>query len=147
MKLGRSTYKDLIIHLLLMVAIGSGLILFFFFVYLPSSTNHGETITVPDLKGVTIEAVDGSLAHSSIVGITKTSNHVDESSRGGCRMKVGGRKDMSRIAKDPGAACSVMNDDIVVDVEIRVVVIFMFSADLDKATVWESGKRLTKPVG
>ncbi|MEM8893988.1 MAG: PASTA domain-containing protein [Bacteroidota bacterium] len=66
MKLGRSTYKDLIIHLLLMVAIGSGLILFFFFVYLPSSTNHGETITVPDLKGVTIEELDDYLTKRNL---------------------------------------------------------------------------------
>ncbi len=61
MKLGRRTYKDLIFHLIIMVLIGVGLILFFFYVYLPMSTNHGETITVPNLEGVTIEELDDYL--------------------------------------------------------------------------------------
>ncbi|MEQ9301987.1 MAG: PASTA domain-containing protein [Cyclobacteriaceae bacterium] len=61
MKLGRRSFKDLILHLIIMGVVGVGLILFFFFVYLPSSTNHGETITVPDLQGVTIDELDDYL--------------------------------------------------------------------------------------
>ena len=66
MKLGRRTYKDLIFHLIMMVLVGVGLILFFFYVYLPMSTNHGETITVPDLEGVTIEELDDYLTKRNL---------------------------------------------------------------------------------
>jgi len=37
------------------------LILFFFYLYLPSITNHGETITVPDLEGMPMEELDDFL--------------------------------------------------------------------------------------
>lgn len=41
-----------------MVGIGVILILFFFYIYLPSVTNHGETITVPELVGMSLEDLD-----------------------------------------------------------------------------------------
>ncbi|MEQ8712368.1 MAG: PASTA domain-containing protein [Cyclobacteriaceae bacterium] len=66
MKLGRRSYKDLILHLIIMGVVGVGLILFFFFVYLPASTNHGETITVPDLEGATIEELDDYLVKRNL---------------------------------------------------------------------------------
>ncbi len=66
MKLGRRSYKDLILHLIIMGVVGIGLILFFFFVYLPASTNHGETITVPDLEGATIEELDDYLVKRNL---------------------------------------------------------------------------------
>ncbi len=34
------------------------MILFFFYIYLPSATNHGETITVPELTGISYEDLD-----------------------------------------------------------------------------------------
>ena len=34
------------------------MILFFFYIYLPSATNHGETITVPELTGISFEDLD-----------------------------------------------------------------------------------------
>ena len=40
------------------MGIGVLLILFFFYVYLPTTTNHGESITVPDLEGVNVEDLD-----------------------------------------------------------------------------------------
>lgn len=66
MKLGRRSFKDLILHLIIMAVIGVGLILFFFFVYLPASTNHGETITVPDLEGVTVDELDNYLTKRNL---------------------------------------------------------------------------------
>lgn len=66
MKLGRHSYKDLLLHLLIMGAVGTALILFFFFVYLPTSTNHGETITVPDLAGVTVDELDDYLTKRNL---------------------------------------------------------------------------------
>jgi eukaryotic-like serine/threonine-protein kinase len=44
--------KDLLIHLAVMVGVVILLIIGFFYVYLPSYTNHGETVTVPSLEGL-----------------------------------------------------------------------------------------------
>jgi len=41
-----------------MLSIGVVLVLFFFYVYLPSSTNHNETITVPELVGLTFDDLE-----------------------------------------------------------------------------------------
>ena len=41
-----------------MLGIGLVFVLFFFYVYLPSSTNHNETITVPELVGLTFDDLD-----------------------------------------------------------------------------------------
>ena len=59
MKLFRATsWLDLIKHLCFILVIGIILVLFFFYVYLPVSTNHGETLTVPDVRGVVIDDLD-----------------------------------------------------------------------------------------
>ncbi len=44
-----------LIHFLLFIGVISFALYYFFYVYLPDTTNHGETITVPNLKGKTIE--------------------------------------------------------------------------------------------
>lgn len=49
---------DLIKHTLVILVLGTGLILFFFYIYLPSSTNHGETVTVPNLEGMTMDELN-----------------------------------------------------------------------------------------
>lgn len=41
-----------------MAGIALIMILFFFYIYLPSTTNHGETITVPGLVGMSYEDLD-----------------------------------------------------------------------------------------
>lgn len=38
----------------------------YFYIYLPNSTNHGETVTVPDLKGMKIEKLDSFLAQHKL---------------------------------------------------------------------------------
>lgn len=48
----------LLIHLLLMAILGIGALLLFFYVFLPGTTNHSETITVPSLKGKSMEEVE-----------------------------------------------------------------------------------------
>ena len=45
-----------------MLVIAFGLILVFFYNFLPSYTNHGETITVPDLKGMSYSELDDFLS-------------------------------------------------------------------------------------
>ena len=39
------------------VAVGTGIAitLVFFYIYLPATTNHGESITVPDLEGIPVD--------------------------------------------------------------------------------------------
>ncbi|MFY0685617.1 MAG: PASTA domain-containing protein [Cyclobacteriaceae bacterium] len=53
-----NSWIDLIKHLLIIVLVGVGAIFFFFYVYLPISTNHGETITVPDVVGISHDQLD-----------------------------------------------------------------------------------------
>ncbi len=45
-------------HILLISTIILLLIFFFFYIYLPITTNHGETVTVPDLEGMALEDLD-----------------------------------------------------------------------------------------
>lgn len=49
------SFKDVLIHLGIIISIFIALILIFFYAYLPSVTKHGEYITVPKLEGLTIE--------------------------------------------------------------------------------------------
>lgn len=49
---------DLLIHLSIMAGIALILIMLLFNVYLPSTTNHGESITVPDVVGFSTEDLD-----------------------------------------------------------------------------------------
>ncbi|GAA0894829.1 hypothetical protein GCM10009122_45110 [Fulvivirga kasyanovii] len=58
MKLETDSLKSLLIHLVIVVAVLFGLALAFFYIYLPSTTNHGETITVPNLEGVHMDEID-----------------------------------------------------------------------------------------
>ncbi|MFT4030909.1 MAG: PASTA domain-containing protein [Siphonobacter sp.] len=55
------TRRDLIIHILLVISILLTLFLGFFFVYLPWTTNHGQSITVPDLRKMNLEDVESAL--------------------------------------------------------------------------------------
>ncbi|WP_375448185.1 PASTA domain-containing protein [uncultured Fibrella sp.] len=60
-KLSTRSRTDLYIHIGLVVAFTVVLVLTFFFVYLPFSTNHGQTITVPDLKHMSLDELENYL--------------------------------------------------------------------------------------
>ncbi|WP_205503407.1 PASTA domain-containing protein [Rufibacter psychrotolerans] len=60
------TLGDLFKHLIIMVVIVLTLMFLFFFVYLPSTTNHGETISVPNLSGMSVEELEGFLAEKDL---------------------------------------------------------------------------------
>jgi len=53
-----TTFKGLLIQFTVMGSIGVLLVLFFFFVWLPYKTNHGETLTVPQLVGENFQRID-----------------------------------------------------------------------------------------
>jgi hypothetical protein len=66
MFLKANSKKDVLIHLGIILTIGLILIFLFFFVYLPITTHHGETIKVPDLKGKTLDQAEGLLDENSL---------------------------------------------------------------------------------
>lgn len=61
MKISTNSRSDLIVHISLVIALIVALFLGFFFLYLPFTTNHGQSITVPDLKGMTLEQIEDYL--------------------------------------------------------------------------------------
>lgn len=50
----------------IMAGIGIIALIFFFYIYLPSTTNHNETITVPDLVGKSFEDIDEFLTNRNL---------------------------------------------------------------------------------
>jgi eukaryotic-like serine/threonine-protein kinase len=60
------TKKDVYVHAGIIVGLLLALFLGFFFVYLPASTNHGESITVPRLKGMTTEELENYLSDRNL---------------------------------------------------------------------------------
>ncbi len=53
-----NSWLDVVKHLALALGIGGALLMFFFYIYLPANTNHGESITVPDLVGMPYSELD-----------------------------------------------------------------------------------------
>ncbi|MGE0589494.1 MAG: PASTA domain-containing protein [Cyclobacteriaceae bacterium] len=70
MKLNLPFLKDTLGSLLLNIGVAIGLLallsIFYFYIYLPSSTNHGETITVPDLEGMQMNNLDDFLSNHDL---------------------------------------------------------------------------------
>ena len=50
--------KDLLLHLLVVIGGSALVVIIVFYVWMPFSTNHGETITVPDIKGKTVDELN-----------------------------------------------------------------------------------------
>ncbi|WPP51408.1 PASTA domain-containing protein [Catalinimonas niigatensis] len=61
-----NSIKDVLIHLAIIVAIVITLLVLFFYVYLPSATNHGETVTIPDLEGIHLDDIDEFLTKRNL---------------------------------------------------------------------------------
>jgi len=53
-------------HLGITVGVGIIIIVIFFYWLLPFITNHGETITVPDIKGMHVDDLDDVLLERSL---------------------------------------------------------------------------------
>lgn len=56
----------ILINLAIVLALAVALVLSFFYIYLPATTNHGETITVPDLKGMTYDQIGNFLSSRNL---------------------------------------------------------------------------------
>ena len=61
-----NSIKDVLIHLGIVLTLGVTILVVFFYMYLPSVTNHGETITVPDLEGIHIDEIDEFLTKRNL---------------------------------------------------------------------------------
>lgn len=66
MKLISDNLKGFLIRLLIVGSLLFSLVLIFFYIYLPATTNHGESITVPNLEGIHMEEIDGFLTNRSL---------------------------------------------------------------------------------
>ena len=60
-KISTQTSKDLFIHIGIIGCLFIAFFLAFFFVYLPWSTNHGQSITVPKLKDMKLADLEDYL--------------------------------------------------------------------------------------
>lgn len=65
-KIRNNTLAGVLLHLVLAIATFVLLAVFYFYVYLPSSTNHGETITVPNIEGKSLTDLERELGNRSL---------------------------------------------------------------------------------
>jgi beta-lactam-binding protein with PASTA domain len=68
------TWFDVFKHLALIAVLGAGLVLGFFYVYLPLTTHHGETIVVPKITGMNLADLENYLDQRNLA------YYVDDSS-------------------------------------------------------------------
>jgi beta-lactam-binding protein with PASTA domain len=61
-KYNKNTLGGLLLHILLAIGLIFLLGILYFYAYLPASTNHGETITVPNIEGKSIKEAEAFLA-------------------------------------------------------------------------------------
>lgn len=66
LKIKFESWLDVIKHLSIAVAFGTVITLIFFYIYLPVVTNHGESITVPDLQGVSVDELQEFLVERDL---------------------------------------------------------------------------------
>ena len=56
-----NSFADVLKHIIIILVVFFMLLGFFFLVYLPSTTNHGETISVPKITGMTLPEIEDYL--------------------------------------------------------------------------------------
>jgi eukaryotic-like serine/threonine-protein kinase len=66
MNLNKIFIKRITLHLSLMAVVGSLVVFLFFEFLLPALTQHGQFITIPNLKGISLEEVDTYLAQRNL---------------------------------------------------------------------------------
>jgi eukaryotic-like serine/threonine-protein kinase len=66
MKFTTATLKGFLLNLGVVLVLLAIAVLYFFFGFLPGKTNHGETITVPDLQGLSIDNVESYVTQRNL---------------------------------------------------------------------------------
>lgn len=61
-----TSFKDYLMHFGVLLGSTLLIVIIVFYVWLPVTTNHGETITVPDIKGMTVSELDEFLSKRSL---------------------------------------------------------------------------------
>lgn len=72
-----NSWKGLIFHIGFIAIVVVSMILIFFFVYLPSTTRHDETITVPNLDGMSLLDMDNFLKKRHLNYEVADSNYIE----------------------------------------------------------------------
>jgi len=75
---GESSLKKMLMHLAIVVGLGLVITLSFFYIYLPNTTNHGESITVPDLTGRHMDELQVELIERNLRYEVSDSAYSDE---------------------------------------------------------------------
>lgn len=73
-----TTLGGLLLSLALTTGTGISLMLIYFYIYLPVSTNHGETITVPNVKGMTVSELEEFLLKRNLRYEVNDSSYSEE---------------------------------------------------------------------
>ncbi len=74
-----TSIKDLLIHIAVVLGSSIFLVVFIFYIYLPLRTNHGETITVPDVVGMSPEELSEFLDRRNLrFEVTEDSSYSSE---------------------------------------------------------------------
>jgi beta-lactam-binding protein with PASTA domain len=68
------TPKQFFIHILVYVGVVIFALVMFFYVYLPITTNHGESITVPDITGMSLEEAQAFLESRNLAYVVNDSS-------------------------------------------------------------------------
>lgn len=58
--------KDYLIHLGIILGTAFTVVVFVFYIWLPITTNHGESITVPDIQGLTLDELEDFLENRNL---------------------------------------------------------------------------------
>lgn len=61
-----TSIKDFLIHLGVLIGGSLLIVVIVFYVWLPITTNHGETITVPNIQGMTVDELDEFLSKRNL---------------------------------------------------------------------------------
>ncbi len=77
-KFKKNTLGGILIHLLLTFSIILMLGVLYFYAYLPNATNHGETITVPNIEGKNLQEIEEFLAKHDLRYEVNDSSYSDQ---------------------------------------------------------------------
>ena len=99
-----------------------------------------------DAEAAEIESHDGRCAGPSLLREAEAANNHDAVAHQSGRVKIRGREDFGRISKNIDPPVRVKDNYIVVDVEIRVVVVLMLTSDQHSATTGQFGCALAKSI-
>lgn len=95
LRLRENSKRALWLNIGVMAALSFLILLLFFYVYLPVTTHHGDTITVPDLTNMKVDELEAFLEDKELRFIVDDSNYVE------------GKAPLAVLAQDPQPGAKV----------------------------------------